>query len=522
MMGFIIINSLRQFYKETGQEFPLTSSLVYTQDNSTILDKLQGLLKLANKNGNKTLANNLFIKALDRVEATSNKLDINKYGEDFQKGYATILEEVQVEIDKLTVDTRTKNASEYNNRLINAYRELTSAILKDSKTGSPVTNEQNVSVLKEFAEELFNYLVVRDGLQYANGSFLKYLAPEMYLNLSDILKELTDAFRFNRWSSTESKKGITKLLGMDKDQFTNQFIKLYGLNPKNSSNLNEVQLSNLTEIHRDFKERFGYKKDPEIIKLYRINNNGQIVSLPTYSTYKPAFIEVDMSHIQGLVDAKLFEEVSKLFDPYGGSINKAREENPDLTFFKPNGELRDFYELTEDEQSNFSDGKEYYKERWKTQQKLTNRLVKYGSEIKGTSVEGTKIVSSVAGLLSAKSAGTFEFAGNDIIFPRFIKMSRSVPAGEGYTRQETDLYMLVNAADPTGRSKEGVIQGPRGVYVQVDPIYTSLYPYLYTADEFKEVMLKYIKGKEDKYKKKASTSKADERKYSRQVKESCI
>ena len=206
------------------------SPTTYSRPNTPEIDKLKSLLKLAKENGNKNLGKNLFIKALDLAEKSSNKLDINKYGGSMNRGYMPdILENVQIEIDKLTVDTRTKNVPEYNNRLINAYRELTSAILKDKETGKPITNDKNVSVIAEFAEDLFNYLIVRDGLQFANGSFLKYIAPEMYLDLSDVLKELTDAFREGRWDSDEFNLGITALLVMNKNDFVKQFIKLYSL-----------------------------------------------------------------------------------------------------------------------------------------------------------------------------------------------------------------------------------------------------------------------------------------------------
>jgi len=535
MMGFTIINSMREKYKREGRTFPFDSAILYSHSGDTIYNRLQNIIKIAKKNNNNELGNNLFIKALRRTPNKASTIDMSNYlPDEIEFAEEEFLDNVLMELDELTVNTRTKNTPEFNNRVISAYRELMTTYIFD-ENGKPLVNDAGKSVVTEFAEDLFNYLIIRDGLQFKHGSYLKYIAPEMYLEMSNVLKELTKAFKDDRWVSTREEQGIRDLLGMDEKTFKSQFTKMFGLNPKNQEMFGEFNFSRLWSVHKDFKENMGIDENPGIINMY--DSDGKLLE-ENHDYDFPEFFEIDLSNIKSLVDNQLVTAIQSLYNKHG---MEAIKKYPALGFFKMNGQPIYFNELTKDERKEFdlNEGK-YVQEAIEAKNTLRNEILTYGD----TQDSGTA-TAIVAGQISRISRNTINYVKGKLSFPRFITLTNDIIEEEenyrGFVVEQTvtekNLFMLINIpALPILKDSDGkVIPAPpeliaerdRGVYVKVNPIYTSLYPYLHSATDFKEVMLKNVLDKEKQVKKKfAKLSEifagSAEQKYFSQLRETIL
>ena len=174
LLSYMSIQAYKKHLKDTNQEDILATI------NSNLL------------NSTKTLADRLIkIKSDDRYK--NNKL-INYLVATLQTDKNN-----KTGIGLVSGRIRVKENPQYVSELIDAYQEL---------YNDPLTHQ--------FANDLFNYLIVKDGLQFRTNSFVKYISPFMFREIS------------------KSNKKITSALS-DLEGFKNQetFESVFGTNPTN-------------------------------------------------------------------------------------------------------------------------------------------------------------------------------------------------------------------------------------------------------------------------------------------------
>jgi hypothetical protein len=510
MMGFTIVRTMQEKARREGQPNPFDDSLIYAHSENTIFDRLQHLLDEAKKNNDSTIADNLFIKALRRIENKRTEGDFNEYG---TYGF-------DVFMDELIVNTRTKNTSDYNNRVINAFKELMYKQIIDGE-GNKVEDPKRpgVGIVNAFAQDLFGYLIVKDGLQYKNGSFLKYVAPEMYTEMSEVLKEVTKAFRGNQWGTTKESLGLTALLGFENQaQLKDQFIKMFGLNPKNAELFKDftVDREAMTTINTDVQEELGVGN--KVVRKFDLNENGEQVEISEASSVLPDFIEFDISQIRtamyGRVNNMIRDYLNgKTTDNEDGTNNEQTERA--MKYFKVQGirSMPMFYSEFKrlNPTSKISNEKEY-------QTKLDSAKAFFEQKIKiGKSGSDLGAATAfAAGKIQAATNGAVAYDSGLLALPKFISMNSTETwtdenTGERHRVTTRKQYMLINVSeaptDSDGNSlpEDTLLRRSRGVYVKVEPIKTVLYPYLYDANQFREVILKNLRIREEQIKKEVGS-----------------
>jgi hypothetical protein len=427
--------------------------------------RLKDLVKLV-----PSLGNNFFIKKLGKT-LDENTHDITQYN-----GNQNDLDsdsKVKNPISTLTFNTRVKNSAKTNDRLMNAYLELLSyndSLISDTtlieKLGKPEqskelikTVEDRKALINQLAIDLFDYLVLKDGLQFKNKSFIKYVPATMYKSISDSMNKLNEIASDTQWSNE-----IQDILGISEFDFTNNFINLYARNPFNRPNMIDTSYDRLNSTIKHLVDTQG---EP-LITGYGINNEQSTTIDSTTSK-----VEIDLSILQN-DELTLDQLYDKAFEQLDKSYND-KEVNgiPRIDY------LRYEFSYVKDsliDKSNWGNDRRGIIAEY-------NRLLVPGSET------SSKLVTEIAD----RVGHIFKARGAKMEFPRYIIIGKN-PYGDDAT-QNHSIFML---SELEGEDKEGKLIGSKATYVKVTPIYTQLNPYLYTPEELKATLLDIA---EDKYNK---------------------
>ena len=153
-------------------------------------------------------------------------------------------------IDLLTVDTRAKLSND--------------VLEKFNQSLNDLYNSSNADI-KQFAQDVFDYLVVEGNLKFTNESLIKFIGPEFFLSISKKLKEVTKLFGTvgPKELSVEDKTFNAKLqtaTGYTFSELVNMYTELYARSTKNAKNLINV-------YSKDFKESFTVTLNKDVLSV---------------------------------------------------------------------------------------------------------------------------------------------------------------------------------------------------------------------------------------------------------------
>jgi len=153
-------------------------------------------------------------------------------------------------IDLLTVDTRAKLSND--------------VLEKFNQSLNDLYNSSNADI-KQFAQDVFDYLVVEGNLKFTNESLIKFIGPEFFLSISKKLKEVTKLFGTvgPKELSVEDKTFNAKLqtaTGYTFSELVNMYTELYARSTKNAKNLINVH-------GKDFKESFTVTLNKDVLSV---------------------------------------------------------------------------------------------------------------------------------------------------------------------------------------------------------------------------------------------------------------
>lgn len=127
-------------------------------------------------------------------------------------------------------------------------------------------------------EKIFKYLLVKDGGQFRNGSFIKFIAPALFKDLYDSTADVKKALAVGNYTDDTAMR----LFGTDWDSVMNDYVKWYGLHPDNKKYLKSIKtpvLDTSSQTHDNLKS-LGFTvygdEGKEVIELpqtYRSGNN---------------------------------------------------------------------------------------------------------------------------------------------------------------------------------------------------------------------------------------------------------
>ncbi len=123
--------------------------------------------------------------------------------------YLTVEKDVTTGVDLVKGRSFVKESPETIKRLVDAYKEL----FNEPKT-------------QRFAIDMFNYLLVKDNLEFRNNTFIKYIAPFMFEKLSEALDVQSNEL-------SKSSPDFSKVFGESFDQLSYNFRKLFVTNINN-------------------------------------------------------------------------------------------------------------------------------------------------------------------------------------------------------------------------------------------------------------------------------------------------
>lgn len=205
LLGFLSIKGYKHLLSQsTKQEDKdrlnsISESLLYPElDGKTLADQLVEL------KGSEIpeIANNTLIQYLTplfKYNSDGTPNENNKYG-----------------IDLVTGRQRIRENPQYIEELIDSYRVL--YLNKDTR---------------DFAVNLFNYLLIKDGARFRDKSFVKYLAPFVFKQVSNALDVVVDDF-------SKGTNNTTKSMGMNASEIMQEFLEIYASYNLNENNLNKV------------------------------------------------------------------------------------------------------------------------------------------------------------------------------------------------------------------------------------------------------------------------------------------
>jgi hypothetical protein len=484
-LSFISLNAYKHYFDRKGEPIPFSPEMAYSDlmsplnpnKGKTVVQELEELLS---KPSLASLRDNAFIRTIKREMRETSKNDVNRL---LDKHYM-----VQVKTDNLTVNTRRKLDPLQNKKIMNGYRELLSHT--DLK-------------VREFAKKLFYNLIVRNGLQFKNKSYIKYITAEMYQDYSDLLKQINKALRDDRWKSTENEIGLEELLGMTKKETEDNFMNLFARDPKNRELFNSMRL----ESNQGYSLAMIRDKAPEGVIEYTEDFNKD--------TGKLSISHIDIDITKGADYNNAIESIITKHPFLKYAVDKTGTIVRSLDRYN-NMKKEDEFAPT------FMNDADY--------KKLVNaELTKAKEEAEKLTQDAMNdtILALTKGKTYFNSVSKFDKDGNPtedysaIEFPRFIVVE-SHPLWnmtedqilnlqnnnmEQYLRYEAqpiqyDTYILQNVDPKKKKKDEGdpeeiessmVYKRKKARYVKATPIMTSVYNYLYSPQEYKNLMLRVLR-----------------------------
>ncbi len=131
---------------------------------------------------------------------------------------------------------------------------------------------------KEFAGDLYKYLIFKDNLQFKNNSFIKYVAPEMFLRMAELSSKINQALANNEFPED--------VVGMTEEEFREEFMENYYRHSINASKKAPINILS----YYGSSERMPYALTPEQNVLFEQKLKSIPKSINQISN-EPMFIE---------------------------------------------------------------------------------------------------------------------------------------------------------------------------------------------------------------------------------------
>lgn len=132
---------------------------------------------------------------------------------------------------KLEGNTRTKNNPDFVTLLMDGFRQLNSSLDDEAK---------------DFTVDAFNYLVMKDGLQFKNNSFIRQIEPYFLSRMTSSLDIVQDLL-----SNDKTIHSFRSVFGTNEDQVMNDFVELFTSDKNNSFSLKYL---NNFDVSKKMKE----------------------------------------------------------------------------------------------------------------------------------------------------------------------------------------------------------------------------------------------------------------------------
>jgi hypothetical protein len=182
---------------------------------------------------------------------------------------------------------------------------------------------------KQAAIAIFNYLIVKDGLQYKNESIVNNIANFIFTDLSRSLDITLSKFKNSNLSDTEFKE----VFGKTKNQMIKEFVDLYTINGHNSYQLQAV-VGDTQKIYTALRENVRGAR--RITEEESVDDKGKVVIDLRHSIKKVETTDKEGNKITKIKSEKLpfeeyktvREEISELF---GDKFFKEVEEDIQYT-----------------------------------------------------------------------------------------------------------------------------------------------------------------------------------------------
>lgn len=210
--------SIKILESKSGKKYSDYNYLLYPQlGKDTLVSQYNTLLK------NESFNDNPFIKYLSPI-----------LSEDSVKN-----------MDTLEGNMRLKSSPKTVERFINGFEEL-----------------YNTPEYNEFAKNMVRYLIVKDGLQFKNDSFIKYISPRIFQDLASELKKLN-------YKLANNDESIFEDINLTKSTIIEEFIELYSRHPSNINNL-RILNKDLFKLETPNKtvDVFKFKKGEGFLDIY--------------------------------------------------------------------------------------------------------------------------------------------------------------------------------------------------------------------------------------------------------------
>lgn len=187
----------------------LRHSLIYpTAGQQTIVDIVKELRELISTEGSGRNRKNLMLhKFLNAVDAK-----ITETG-----------------IDELRVNNWTKLSEGYIESLAGAFVDLYSNSITDKNNKPLNTHTQAIAI--------FNYLLVKDGGQFKNNSFIRYIPPFVFMDLLSSSKKVNEMMKIGYRATEED---YMRVFGATLQDVRKQFVDSYGMHTNNFYNIKKV------------------------------------------------------------------------------------------------------------------------------------------------------------------------------------------------------------------------------------------------------------------------------------------
>jgi len=143
----------------------------------------------------------------------------------------------------------------------------------------------------DFAVDMFNYLMVTDNMSFRSGSFVKFLAPFMFKELSGGLESLTQEL-------AKEKPDYKKVLGEDIKPLAKEFREIFNRYKPNSDKLIYINPKTVTNIIKEDKLVFTEIKDSEkeyLGKVLKQVKDSKALQFPEYIKYGKEYYKLDQS-----------------------------------------------------------------------------------------------------------------------------------------------------------------------------------------------------------------------------------
>jgi hypothetical protein len=488
-LSYLSLNAYKNMFIKRGGEVPFKPELIYSDlidpkdpkgmNSRTIVQELNDLLADPK---NSSLKNNLFIRTIAKEINRISKTDVNVL-------FPSNIHALSVRIDRITANSRKKVDVQMRRRIVNAFRELMSSDKYE---------------IRHFADSLFHYLILKDGLQFKNGSFIKYLPAEMYQDYSDILEKVNYALRNNIWESDETNEGLNDIVGMTKKEIEDSFISLFARDPNNKDLFIRVTYKDLYRAHSNVENVSEGSMSP-------ITTNGT----NNFDSTDIQYLDIDMTNLD-------------IYDTIRKNVLADNEDKlPLLTYIRDNNleahaKKDNFYLIFDkiirdngDEalrrEANFNTEAQF-KTQLDVESKFLNdetyKLVKHDT---------SKLMDSFLKGLPFKEVKDGDDNITGIQFPLFFTLQSGGDLNEdddifydedvAETPTKYDVYVLANYVPMKSRKSDDdesltddeqekknkyKYKGLKARYVKMSQINTSIYNYLYSPQEYKHLMLRLL------------------------------